>query len=236
MEDQLRRLYQQGIECYRNGQRDQAEQLLSEFILKIPGYADVHNILGVLLSLRGETEQAIAHLRRALELNPDYTEARVNLMAVLDEAGRLEEAERLFDQMKQTQRSSTGLLDPYTEGKLANLHRELGEMYAGVGFHDEAIVQFRRALQLKPDFADIRVKLGVALRDKGYTAQAVEAFEQALKDKPQQRSAAIQLGITYYNMEKIAEAVAQWKSVLEKEPDHKLARIYLDMASKKGVA
>ena len=44
-----------------------------------PDYAEAHNNLGIVLARGGRVEEAIAHFRRALELDPAQTEVRGNL-------------------------------------------------------------------------------------------------------------------------------------------------------------
>ena len=44
-----------------------------------PHYSEAHNNLGMALTSRWQTEEAIAHYRKALEIKPDYAEARKNL-------------------------------------------------------------------------------------------------------------------------------------------------------------
>ncbi len=53
-----------------------------------------HNNLGLLLVGRGETDEAIAHYRKVLEIKPDYAEAHNNLGVALAACGQFDEAIR----------------------------------------------------------------------------------------------------------------------------------------------
>jgi len=50
---------------------------------------------------------------------------------------------------------------------------------------DEALVEYRRALDLKPDFAEAHFHLGLALTDQGQIGEAIAAFRRAVELKPQ---------------------------------------------------
>jgi Flp pilus assembly protein TadD len=57
--------------------------------LKInPNFAKAHNSLAVALAQKGKTDEAISHLRKALQLQPDYEEAKRNLKALLEMQGK----------------------------------------------------------------------------------------------------------------------------------------------------
>ena len=44
-----------------------------------PHYAEAHYNLGNVLAGRGQIDEAIAHFKKALEIKPDYAEARRSL-------------------------------------------------------------------------------------------------------------------------------------------------------------
>ena len=50
------------------------------------------NNLGAVLASRGRIDEAIAHYRKALKINPNYAEAHYNLGVALVDRGRTEEA------------------------------------------------------------------------------------------------------------------------------------------------
>ena len=58
--------------------------------------AEAHNDLGVLYFQGGNTDQALAHLREAVELEPDNMGYRKNVAGVLLDAGLLDEAVQAY--------------------------------------------------------------------------------------------------------------------------------------------
>ena len=61
-----------------------------------PGYADLHNQLGLLYTLKENDEKAAAQFRQALMINPFYLEPRLNLAFLQMEQKKWEEAEMIL--------------------------------------------------------------------------------------------------------------------------------------------
>ena len=78
------------------------------------------------------------------------------------------------------------------------MHAELGRAYAELQMLSKAEEQYRQALELCPDFADIRTKLGQILRDAGHLQKACDEFEPVKIDRPSYLPARISLGVTYF--------------------------------------
>jgi Tfp pilus assembly protein PilF len=79
--------YRRALRFLTEGQNERAVEdfrLASQFN---PNFADVHNYIGVALGELLRWEESIAAFRRALEANPEYPFARLNLAFALAEAG-----------------------------------------------------------------------------------------------------------------------------------------------------
>jgi tetratricopeptide (TPR) repeat protein len=63
-----------GMEHYHAGRYDEAAAAFEEGIQALPEFGGVHYNAGCMRALTGETEQALAHLRRAIELDPRFAE------------------------------------------------------------------------------------------------------------------------------------------------------------------
>jgi len=71
----------------RAGDPAQAVEVLREVLPRHEGYPDLHHLLGTAELRLGHTDDALASLGRALELNPDFHEARFHFALALDAAG-----------------------------------------------------------------------------------------------------------------------------------------------------
>ena len=63
-------------------------------------------------------------------------------------------------------------------------HNNLGNALKDQGKLDEAVACYRRALELKPDFAEAHNNLGNALKDQGKLDEAIACYRRALELKP----------------------------------------------------
>ena len=97
---------------------------------------------------------------------------------------------------------------------------------------DEAVACYRRALELKPDFAEAHNNLGVALKDQGKLDEAVACYRRALELKPDFAEAHNNLGNALKDQGKLDEAVACYRRALELKPDYAEAHNNLGMALK----
>ncbi|HEU0052693.1 MAG TPA: tetratricopeptide repeat protein, partial [Longimicrobium sp.] len=127
-----------------------------------PTFADVQNLMGLCLSLVGRPEEALAAFDAALALNPGYVEAHLNRAITLNDLGRTDEAHAAFQHAAEAdeEKSGGGRFSSAAAARLANKHLELGDLYADAGAPEEALAQYRAAAALRPQFLDIRNKLG----------------------------------------------------------------------------
>ncbi len=233
MNPEFERDYNHAQMAFEEGRLDEAEKIF-EKILKgsTKGYADVYNHLGQICSEKGLLERAAGHFQDALRINPRYTDASLNLVITLNELRKFDEAEKVFSKAKKIILKERDSLDPFIQGKLANEHAKLGDSYYELGRFDHALEEYRKALNLKPNFADIHTKIGITLRDRGDLEQAVHAFEKAKVVNPDYIPAHIHLGLTYHTMGDAEQAQREWKTVKKLDPTNRAVDVYLKLAKK----
>lgn len=71
---------------YKQGRLDLASYLLGKAVGKHPRKSELHGNLGLIETARGNKGEAIAHYRKAIELNPDDSVSAANLGALYVEA------------------------------------------------------------------------------------------------------------------------------------------------------
>jgi Tfp pilus assembly protein PilF len=94
--------------------------------------------------------------------------------------------------------------------------------------YSEAAAEYRRALVLKPGYADLRNQLGVTLYALGDNAGAVEQFSHALEINPRYLEARVNRGIALRRLQRFDEARADFHAVLDQQADHQAAREQLE--------
>lgn len=229
MPDRLEQLITHGREHYQAGEYDKAEKFLAEVVEMRPTFPDVFNMLGVIYHAQGRFQEAEEAFENALRINPNYTEAALNLSVTYNDRGKYEKAREVYSRMLSNSAEQPRGLDPFARGKIANMHADLGEVYAGFGMHDEAVREYSKALDLCPDFVDLRVRLGNVYRDMGLFNAAIAEFEHAKRLRPEYLPARINLGVTLFSLARKDEAIREWREVLAHDPGNKNAALYLRM-------
>src|SRR6266446_2709117 len=97
------------------------------------------------------------------------------------QAGDLRQAELLYQQILQVHPQHFGAL------------HLLGLIAEQLDKHDLAFDYIRRALRLKPDFAEAHYNLGIVLGRQGKLAEAAASYRQALSLKPNHAEGHINL-------------------------------------------
>lgn len=229
MDEHLQELYELGKKLFDEGKYNEAEPLLRDVIRVNPRYADVQNKLGVISSLNGDLKAAAGHFEMALELNPQYTEASLNLAVTYNELGEFKRAQEVVTVAAQIAHPDPNMIDPYIAGKLANEHFKVGNMYLEFNMNDEAIEEYQKAVKLHPKLADVHTKLGIALRNKGKVEEAIVQFVKAKVINQNYGPAWVQLGLSYYMEGLTGLAFEEWQKALQHNPNLKEAENYLKL-------
>jgi len=232
MDERTRENLTRGREHYAAREYGKAEAFLAEIVAETKyEFADVFDMLGVIYHQQGRLGDAEAMFRRALKINPNYTEAALNLAVTFNDLGKYAEAKEIYGRALLTSKSAPKQLDPYARGKIANMHADVGGAYHDVGQYVDAVREYEKALALCPTFHDIRARLGTTLREMGSLVAAAREFERIRHDSPKYTPARVSLGLTYYTMGRRADALAEWQQILTLEPTNKSAAMYIAMVN-----
>ncbi|MGO9585110.1 MAG: tetratricopeptide repeat protein [Limisphaerales bacterium] len=106
----------------------------------------------------------------------------------------------------------------------------LGTALATRGQLDEALDDFREALQIRPDYAEPHNNLGIILTVRGNLEEAIQHFHEALRFRPNYADAHLNLGFALVSQGKLNEAIQQYQEVLRLTPDDAEARLNLGIA------
>ena len=234
MKGEVRQVIQQATSAYEAGQYSEAERLLLQVVDRAPTYANVFNMLGFIASQRNALEEAVTLFRRALGLNPNYSEARLNLVLTLTEMGAYEQAAQEAASVQAKETSDPQRVSPVVRGKLANAHADLGGKYHALGLFAEAVAEFDKALGLCPGYPDIHTRRALSCRELGRYGDAKASLLRAIELKPNYVEAHVSLGILYHKLGSLAEAVDTLERALQLDPDHRVARVYLKQLTSPG--
>jgi protein O-GlcNAc transferase len=88
-----------------------------------------------------------------------------------------------------------------------------------LGRLDEAEASYRRALQIKPDFAEAHSNLGITLHNLGRLDEAEASYRNALQLEPDYAEAHWSLGYILHKLGRLNEAEASYRRALLIKPD-----------------
>jgi tetratricopeptide (TPR) repeat protein len=183
-----------------------AIRYLSTAIARRPQSIGVRMALADALKNNGRTDEAIATLRRAIQLRADPY-AYNSLGLTLDGQGKLDEAAEAY---RKAIELKPDLPHPYTN--LGIILRQQGKL-------EDAEAAQRKAVELRPEVAIVHANLAVTLGDQGKLADAVAADRKAIELDPAYASAYHNLGTHLHQLNKFDDAVVAFRKSIELEPD-----------------
>ena len=229
MSRELESLIRMGKSAFGEMDFLRAERLLREAVAAGAKYADIYYTLGLIEHHRGNFRQAVDQFGLAVAANPDYTEALLSLSITLNDMGRYEEARAAYAKAAEVlSRDGAAPRENLFRGRIANLHKELGELYLALGQHDDAIVEFRKSVAVAPWYPDLRIRLVVALRESGRTEEALSEVDAFLEGSPRSAPALLQKGILHYLAGDRLAARRSWEEALYRDPLNRLVQVYLN--------
>src|SRR5262249_25913763 len=150
----------------------------------------------------------------ALAVDPDNFVAHDNLGVELDRLGRSDEA---LSHYAETIRIRPG--DRSGESNFARASYAKGQRLLEARRLDEAIAQYRIAIQHDLTLAPAHMGLGVALSLASRPAEARQAFESALRYDPNNVEAHFDLGLVLAVLGQSAEAVREFDTAIRLNPN-----------------
>jgi len=230
MTQEVRQVLQQGKDAFTRGDYSTAERCFTQVLRQHRNWSELYGKLGAIYHQQGRFQDAVKLYAYALELNPQYLEARLNLAVLLCDMGRYEHTHRLLAPLKKSA-PFPGRLNMV---RLAERHMDTGDAYYQLHLYEHARVEYEHAAKLRPGWLDLKVRLAVVYRRLGRVADAIRELELARRLDPKDLSVQSDLGLCYYQAGQRDRAAALWQAVLTQAPDHEWAARYLLMLNGDG--
>jgi tetratricopeptide (TPR) repeat protein len=173
-------------------------------LAKRPGNAAAQLLAARIARTEKDFDVALSHLDRVIAVAPQR-EAFIEKARTLDQAGHRPQARQAWqaileivpDNMEAAARLgrlawedgdlalAATLLDRATASEApANVWFDLGLVRQDLRDHDGAANAYRKAVELKPDYAEAAINLGTVLQEKGDLDGAMRAYAQAYRLRP----------------------------------------------------
>jgi tetratricopeptide (TPR) repeat protein len=141
-------LFDTGFKFHMSGELEKAIHFYKLSIKKKPT-AKAHTFLGWALSHQGKLDEAIAECRKAIEIDPEYGNPYNDIGAYYIEKEMYDEAIPFLEKATKAKN--------YEHYEFP--HFNLGKVYTLKGLYYEAVVEFREALDINPDFFPAKIYL-----------------------------------------------------------------------------
>ncbi len=93
--------------------------------------------------------------------------------------------------------------------------------------HEEAVAQYRLALEHDPDYLDTYLRIALNLIRRNKTDEAIEVLTQLVERRPQDAQALVWLGSAYRHKREMDNAISAYRRALERAPDN--AAVYIQL-------
>jgi len=244
-----------GVVYEREALPQQAERAYRKALELKPDQEEAWIYLARLYCRTGRASQMEAELRGRIQQSPTSLGVRTALVFVLTHQGKYEpaggEAKKILKADERNVRAMQLLAQVYyRQGKYelakmvlengkaidandAATYNELGLVNLAFKARPAALENFKRAVELKPDFAEAKNNLGALLNDAQDYDYAIRELEGAVNAAPDFVDARLNLGNAYRGKQEFSKALSQYKQVIKLNPDlpdtyYNLAILHLD--------
>jgi eukaryotic-like serine/threonine-protein kinase len=196
----------------------EAELFLMAAVAVRPRFASAHHLIGTACQFQGKWDQAIAHYREGLRLQPDDATIYNSLANVYLNQAKPTEAVAAYQEAIR--------LNPAYDLAHANLILILGNQ----GKLDEAIAAARVAIKLAPNFHAAHTLLGNCLGARGRLDEAIAEHQEARRLMPTSAQVFDHMGTAYLQQGKLDLAVAAYHEAIRLAHDFILGHQHLAYA------
>ncbi|NVZ10284.1 tetratricopeptide repeat protein [Allochromatium humboldtianum] len=186
-----------------------AEIAARSFILKHPENDFGWKALGALLFFRGEFQESLDFLLKAVSINNKDPECLNALGNTLMQLGRIKESLDCFDRALEI------------NSNCASAHNGKGLILSRLKRTEEAIESFRKSLKLQPNQIEPYYNLGVFLIGLGRIDEGIELNRHALELNPNCIEALNNLAMASQDLCKLDEALYFYEQAINLEPQNK---------------
>jgi tetratricopeptide (TPR) repeat protein/TolB-like protein len=174
----------------------------------------------LVISPRRLYDQAIQAYQAALEIWPDYAEARVGL-------GDARQAKGQYDEAIEEYKKALAI-----EPTNARVYLGMGRIYYNEKqLYLEAVAAYQQAIALDPKLIDAHLSLGEMYEEKGLYEEAVARYSHVLSLEPKHPGATYGLALAYEKVD-VKKAIEQWERYIDLASTLPSEKEWVDIAKK----
>ena len=227
-EEEYEKIFLMSEKAFKKGHYLEAENFLNQLVIKNYKKPHAFHMLGTIYYDQGKFNKALRAFKRALDIDPTFTDASLGLSILLNDLGRYKEGEKVFQEAERLLKSHSEDKDQVINQSLSSKHKELGELYFQNEKYDEALTQYFKALSLAPSNLYLHLSIVDCFLLLGREEEAFYELKDLCKEHPSFYPARLKIGKIYYEKGELDKAAFEWKEVLRQNPDNLQAKIYLE--------
>jgi tetratricopeptide (TPR) repeat protein len=227
------------FQAHNAGRLAEAEKGYRAVLKSDPRQADAWHLLGIAVQQQGRLAEAEGHVQSALRLGGPKAEYLASLGNVLSGLGRYPEA---IDAYRRSVALRPG--NAPVHNSMGNAFQGLGQLVEAAACYRRAIAHqpshflahynlgrvltdsessaaadsFRKAIALKPDFAEALTAFGMLSRRVGDNAAAIENLAAAVALRPGESDIRVNLGVALIDAGRFAEAERHLREAVALNP------------------
>ena len=227
---------------------DEARSVYLEALQAAPDDFRLHENFADFLEVRGALAEAAAHWETVCELIPHHHVAYFHAGRLALRLAKLPEAEKrlkdalairadvaeawlLLGQVYALQgRTELGLEAFERERQLvpndSRVYYHIGKVFSKLNRRQEAIVNLREAVRLRPAFWEARYALGEELAFNRQPSEARAQFEEVIRQKPDYAMAHLNLGVALVEEKRLDRALYHFEEAFRLDPKNQQAADY----------
>jgi predicted O-linked N-acetylglucosamine transferase (SPINDLY family) len=203
MTETVQESFKKALALHQGGNLVGAEVLYHQILAQNPNHDETLHLLGLIRVSEERYEEGAVLIHKALEIDPNFAAAHLNLGTCLQEMGKLGEAEASY--------RTASLLQP----KNAQIYNALG-LNLWSQYRDlEALENFNEALKLKPDFAEAHFNRGSLLNKLKQHQMALMNLGKAIDLRPHYPDAYYLRGLSLHDLDFFDKALKSLKTAEE---------------------
>jgi Flp pilus assembly protein TadD len=156
-------------DLFAEGRLNEVADELYKELQAFPDSAEVHSLLGGVLTMIGRHQEAEGILREATDLNPHDAHAYAHLGNALLRMRRFEEAAAAARHAAELAPEDLGVVGM------------AGFLLSETSYEEEGVSLIRNAIRLSPDSAELRINMAFGLRQLGRFEEARQSLHAALR-------------------------------------------------------
>jgi type IV pilus assembly protein PilF len=195
---------------------NQSSKALEQFLEALKIYPDdpyLHYDMAYAYDVKGMLDKTEYHLKEAIRLKPDYSDAYNYLGFVYFGRGKVDEAIKYYHKALENEL----YMNPQ------DAHMNLGLAYLSRKEYHKAMLHLEEAIRMVPDFAAAYNNLGKAYEGLGQYDKARFNYEKAVQFNPQYADAYLNLGRLLYRSGERKRARWSFGQVIRLAPSSEIA-------------